>query len=286
MSQTGKQIIFTLLSSTLLALICSSVVANDCKKSEDEKLHEVRILKQLKEGDIPEKTGALEEINSYQWNCPLSIEIVNELLNLAERKRKGTDYVRKGEFGLSYDFELIKALGNTRDPRSIPYLIDSLSSSAAKGLHKIGEPAIEPLLKRLHDESAGYRSGAARALGLFLRPNEGYMAKGEVRERIKEELIKEFRNPRNGDPDRNVEWYETKGAACASVRENIVTALGYLAETEDKDVIPIIVSVAEKDPYYLDMSKKKDYTGPQKRYPVREEASKILERLKEKEPTK
>jgi len=72
----------------------------------------------------------------------------------------------------------------------------------------------------------------------------------------------------------------------ASVRRNIITALGYLAETGDKEVIPIIESLAEEDPYYLDMSKKKNYAGPMKRYTVREEASKILERLKEKEPTK
>ncbi len=283
MSQKGTQRLLMLFCLAVVPLITSFAASQDCKKSDNERLYEKRLLEKLREGDIPQKTVALEEMNNYRWSCPLGAEIVEEILRLAERKRQGSDFVRKGEFGLTYDFEIVIALGNTRDIRAIPYLIDDLSGSAVNALHKIGEPAIEPLIEKLHDQSTGYRSNAARALGLFLRPNEGYMAKGEIRERIKEELIKELRYPRNNDPGRNIEWYETKGAANASVRRNIVTALGYLAKTGDKEVIPIIESLAKEDPYYLDMSKKKDYTGPPKRYTVREEAITILERLKTKE---
>lgn len=59
-------------------------------------------------------------------------------------------------------------------------------------------------------------------------------------------------------------------------------ALGYLVETGDADMLPTIKALAQEDPYLLDLSKKKDYTGPQKKYLVREEARKVLEGLKAK----
>src|SRR4030042_3731567 len=275
----------------IIAVYCLSIVflistfsdANNFKKSKDEILQEKSVLKQLREGTISEKTNALQEINNWKSIYPLSTEIGAEILLLAEKKREGSDFVRRGEFGLSYDIELIYALGNTRDVRAIPYLMDDLSDPAAKeGFHKIGEPAIEPLIEKLHDKLDGYRSGAARALSLYLKPNEGYLAQGEIRKRKKEELIAELKNPRNNDPARSIKWYEIEAQGRAGVRENIIVALGYLAEEGDKEVIPIIKSTAEEDPYYLDMSKKTNYTGPQKRYMVREEAKKILVRLKTK----
>ncbi len=160
-------------------------------------------------------------------------------------------------------------------------------TAVARSLHNIGESAIDPLIKKLHDQVVGYRSSAAYALGLFLKPDGGeYIAKDEIREKIKHALIKELKNPRNKNPEKNIEWYEVRAEERAEVRLNIVRGLGYLAVTGDNEVIPMIKSAAEEDPYFLDMSKKKNYQGPQKRYSVREEAQKILEKLKANENKK
>lgn len=63
-------------------------------------------------------------------------------------------------------------------------------------------------------------------------------------------------------------------------RRLAVKGLGELAIKGDNDVIPILRKIAKEDPYSQDFSKKKNYTGPKKRYRVREEAQKVLDRLK------
>ncbi len=112
------------------------------------------------------------------------------------------------------------------------------------------------------------------------------MVSGETKKKIKQELIKELNNVRNRNPEQSIPWYEIRARERADVRRNIVTALGYLAESGDKEVVPIIESLAKDDPFFLDMSRKKDYKGPVKKYLVREEAEKILEKLKADERKK
>jgi hypothetical protein len=246
-------------------------------------------LDKLREGSISEKAATLERLNAIADKCPFTKYIKDQIISLAEVDQKKEEYLSAGEAGELYISQLTKALGNTHDPRAVPYLMKFFGGGMGVDLSlvKIGNAAIDPLLLKLSDDSPGYRSSAALALSLFLKPNQqGSAAKGEEKDRIKEALIKEWRNPRNQNPERGIQWYEIRAQELASVRQNILRSLGYLAETGDKDVIPIIESIAKDDPYYLDMSKKKDYTGPEKRYTVREEAKKILERLKTIEPKK
>jgi len=287
MTRPKKPKLFLILICTMIA-IPSVMNAEDCNQNGEEKIRESD-LSTLRRGSFSDKTNVLKKLNAVAEKCPFNQYITNEIISVAEADQKREEYLSAGEAGELYISQLVKALGNTHDPRAVPYLMRFFGGGTAvdRSLVKIGDAAIDPLLLKLSNDSPGYRSSAALALSLFLKPNQqGSAAKGKEKDKIKEALIKEWRNPINQNPERSIQWYGIRAQERANVRRNIITALGYLAETEDKDVVPIIESAAEKDPYYLDMSKKKDYTGPQKRYPVREEASKILERLKEKEPTK
>ena len=272
---------------TILFLFMFSPISSFA--AQDNKERNESVLKRLGDVSMEERNLALFEINENIKNYPLTDEIIETILNLAEKEQKGKEYTMRGELGEEYLSQLIIALGNTKNPRAIPYLIEYLGSgtSVAHSLHRIGEPAIDPLIKKLHDEMIGNRSSASYALGLFLKPDEdGYLAKVEVREKIKWSLIKELGDSRNKQPEKSIEWYKFRAEERAEVRTNIVRALGYLAGSGDTDVIPLIESAAEGDPYFLDMSKKKDYRGPEKKYSVREEAQKVLKKIKEKKGIK
>jgi len=101
-----------------------------------------------------------------------------------------------------------------------------------------------------------------------------------MKDKIKKAFLDELKDPLNKNPDIGIDWYEHRASERASVRRSILQGLGYLALSGDNDVLFLIKSAAEEDPYYLDMSKKTNYTGPKKRYMVREEAQKILDSLK------
>ena len=82
-------------------------------------------------------------------------------------------------------------------------------------------------------------------------------------------------------PDKKTAWYEYRSSDCAVVRKRTINALGYLAETGDTEVWPIIESIAKNDPYFWLPKGKKDEAS-NRRYDVREEARKVIDELKEK----
>ncbi len=120
---------------------------------------------------------------------------------------------------------------------------------------------------------------AASILGEISKPEkEGYVASENVRRKIKQGLIDSLKD--NEHPKNKITYwneYDNEVLASMRVRFWVVHALGNIG---DEDVIPIIKKVANEDPYFQDFSKKENYTGPKKRYIVREEAQKVLERLK------
>lgn len=238
----------------------------------------------LNSNDMSTRTGALAHINRNIKTSPLNAEEIEQILRLAEREEQSHESQSvSGELGQDYLIELIEALGNMNNARAVPYLINYLSTgtAAARGLNKIGEPSVDPLVKRLHDETVGFRSEAANALGLFLKPNErGYVAKGATREKIKKELIKEINDPRNNDPEKSIAYYQHRSRERAYVRINIIRTLGDLAESGDKEVVPIIKKIAEQDSYAEDFSNNKGHMGAEKKYKVKEEAQMILDKLK------
>lgn len=278
--------IFRLFLIILILVMSKSLFSfsyqNKFENNEDENIRNELILETLRNGNMEERYSALVDINKNIKKYPLTDLIINEILCIAEREYKRKESVSMGELGEEYSSELIIALGNTQDSRAVVYLMENLGGGTlvARNLIKIGEPAIDPLIEKLHDKLIGFRISAAYALGEFLKQKEEkYVAKGEIKNKIKKALINELEKDRNKNPRKGIEWYEIRAKECASVRLAIVRALGYLAERGDTEVLPIIESIAKEDPYFLDLSKKKNYTGPEKRFIVREEATKVLEQL-------
>ena len=237
----------------------------------------------LIEGSIEKRLDILTEINGNSGH-PLSKEAIEQILVLAEKERKDQESTKKGELGELYYSAIIDALGNTRDPRAVPYLTGyyfGSGTAVARSLRKIGSAAIDPLIMKLHDDVVGFRAAAAQSLGFFLKPDETeYVAKNGIRENIKKALIQELRDARNQNPDKSIPWSEIRGQERAQVRVFIVKDLGSFAADGDNEALTVIKSAAENDAYCMDMRKKKNYNGPQKRCMVREEAQKILDSLK------
>jgi len=282
---------FIVLILSMSTSLFSLAHQNNFKNVEDKNIRNESILKSLKYGNMEERYSALVDINRNITKHPLTDLIINEILCIAEKEYKRKESLSMGELGEEYSSELIIALGNTQDSRAVVYLMEYLGGGTlvARNLIKIGEAAIDPLIEKLHNEIIGFRINAAYALGEFLKQKEGkYVLKGEIKDKIKKELINELQKNRNKHPEKSIEWYEIRAKERASVRREIVKAFGYLVERGDTEVLPIIESIAREDPYFLDLSKKNNYTGPEKRYIVREEATKVLEQLeaKVKEDTK
>jgi hypothetical protein len=231
---------------------------------------------------MEERLDILTEINNNS-DLPLSKEAIEQILVLAEKERREQEATTKGELGELYYSALIEALGNARDSRAVPYLIGYFFGSGtgvSKSLRKIGPAAIDPLIAKLHDDVVGFRASAANALGFFLKPDDKeFVAKNELRVKIKLALVQELKESRNQNPDKGIPWYEIRAQERAQVRLFIIRGLSYLASTGDKETLALIKAVAKEDPYYMDMSKKKNYGGPQKIYRVRDEAQKILDSL-------
>lgn len=160
--------LFLILVCIMIA-IPSVMNAEDCNKNEEDRVREESNFNILKRGSFSDKTTVLEELNAVADKCPFTENIRDQVISLAESDQKREEYLSAGEAGELYISQLIKALGNTRDPRAIPYLMKFYGTGTGVDLSfvKIGNAAIDPLIDKLHDDSPGYRSSAALTLGLF-----------------------------------------------------------------------------------------------------------------------
>jgi hypothetical protein len=208
--------------------------------------------------------------------------LIDELMREYEKLKAGK--MRECRDSIDCDDEvqyyswLFDIVADMKDDRAFPFF-KNLGSSIA--LLKYGDKGIEEILKNIESKNCGEADADLYCLEKAVEPKEaGYIAKGAVREKIKQKLIKSLNKYKH--PEKGIEWYEVRTRECAGARLQIVRALGHLAETGDAGVLPTIKTLAQEDPYFLDLSKKKDYTGPQKKYLVREEAQKVLEGLKAK----
>jgi HEAT repeat protein len=193
-----------------------------------------------------------------------------------------------------YFSALLNAVVDLRDIRTIPILVEFMGHSR-KALEEIGEPAVLPLIRTLHNEDPMVKSSAAKILGEMLEEKEGgYTARGETRKKIKDALIEALKE--NAQPkDRSEEWeeiiaertsplrppgqlpdstakmwFETRIMLKSNVRLNVVRALTKLG---DRDVIPLLKEISENDPY---TEKRKDGSVY---YPVREAAAEAIKKL-------
>lgn len=175
-------------------------------------------------------------------------------------------YINSEEYGMYWVY-LCRIVGKSGDLRVLPLLVDyHLDSPMVIGF---GELAVEPVINVLKtSDNALKRASAISVLKDFLKDKEeGYVARGEAREKIKKVLIDVV-----SDKDTNV-----RGA--------VVWALG---ESGDKDFIPVLEKVAESDPYFMErdpiLGVDKDVPPGKKVtvYPVRNAAKKALEKLRGK----
>jgi len=131
-----------------------------------------------------------------------------------------------------------------------------------EAIAKFGELAIDPVIEKLSDDKINSfgRSGAAFVLEKILEfRKEGTInITEESKEKIKVSLIKALTYK---DP-----WTKRH-------------AIGGIANLEDSDIIPILKSIAQNDPYYEEINAymRGGEKGKKiKIYPVREEAEKAL----------
>ncbi len=187
------------------------------------------------------------------------MEVIGGLKKYPDWKKNKVGTEGEGE----YFGKLMEKAGRLKDPRAIPALLNCLDQRlAANSLILIGIESIPGLIKAMENSDRAVRANAAFAIGeIFSKSTSTQLTSAQLlmKNELKRILIRELKDK---------EWI---------VRKNVIHALGYFP---DADVIPIIKKIANEDPYFKDFSKKKNYTGPKKRYIVREEAQKVLEKLK------
>jgi len=207
---------------------------------------------------------------------------------LIDELEKEFDRIQKGDFEKCLNCDdggeqgyyswLFDAVSDMKDDRAFPLFVRIGSPTA---LVKYGDKGVRAILEILKTKSTcNAKSASIEALVKVLAPNkEGYVAQGAIREQTKKALMKTLEESKH--PDKKIEWHEYRARECANVRIYIVRAAGYLAESEDVEILPIIESLAKNDPYYWIPGGKRDEESNRK-YDVRDEAQKVLDGLKAK----
>jgi len=186
---------------------------------------------------------------------------------IEEKVPKELLYINSEEYGM-YFLNLSRIVGKSGDLRILPLLIDYCFDPDS--IMNFSDGAVEPVINVLKTaDNPGRRASAILVLKDFLKnKEEGYVARGEAREKIKKAMI---------DAVSDNDW---------NVRGVVVKALG---ESGDKDFIPVLEKVAESDPYKIERGPipevDKDVPPGKKviRYPIRNDAKKALEKLGGKE---
>ena len=176
---------------------------------------------------------------------------------------KDITYLNSEDYGLYHDY-LCRIVGKSGDRNILQALVERCPMPEV--LVNFGDDAVEPVITALKStENPSGKMNALFVLDEMLKPKkEGYVASGEMRNKIKKALIQATL-----DKDRHVKSVSVKA----------------LGNSEDDDVIPILESITKNDPdHFFD----KDISTGRKitRYPVREEAEEALKKIKEKKPRK
>ncbi len=278
-SRNIAKVFLVILFLALSILIFNNQVFSN-EKSE-EKISQW--IKQLNDEDwrIRDRTVAyLNKLEENQKTEKVKAALISLLKKEIIIEKDGKEIVRQGipcpppcegEGHMEYVMNLVEVVAQLRDPRTIPFLVQLTSFPEVRiAIVEMGEPVIEPLIDQLINGLN--KLDAARTLGLMVKKKEkGYITSATTKGKIKQALLKALQA--NKHPmDKSIEWYEVRAMQRARVRLAIVEAL---AEFSDKDLIPVLQGIAKNDPY----SYTKDF-GPVGTNPVREEAQKILEKLK------
>jgi translation initiation factor 2 beta subunit (eIF-2beta)/eIF-5 len=224
---------------------------------------------QLKKEELPQKVmdRAIELFTKEIERLKVFSELLKKPGRVEDNIPKELLEINRSEMHHHYYEYLCKIVGKSGDLRVLPLLVDYHLDSSV--LIDFGELAVDPVINVLKTSDNDTRKmSAIFALRDFLKDKEeGYIASGEAREKIKKALV---------------EAVSDKGMW---TRAAVVKALG---ESGDRDFIPVLEKVAESDPYKIERDPipgvDKDVPPGKKviRYLIRNDAKKALEKLKEK----
>lgn len=236
------------------------------------------ILLKLKDPDWRVRFKVLYELTEYPSDMDkIEIEprfkaqyvdnekVKDAIYELADLEKKLGKPEKVGEGYSNQKCYLYRVIGSFREERAIPYLIDGACHPENElQLVKIGEPAVDPIIK----SKSWYRIFILSEMIKERFPKHKISQQSIIK--IKKVLLHIFSETSNNKEDPKI------------IEDRLVAlkGLGELAYRGDKEVISLIQKIVTKDPYFQDFSKKPNCTGPKIRYPVREEAQKVLEKLK------
>jgi hypothetical protein len=241
-------------------------------QSEDfnERYLAVHFFSQLKKEELSQKVmdRAIELFMKEIERLKVFSELLKKPGRVEDNIPKELLEINRSEMHAQYFGYLCKIVGKSGDLRVLPLLVDYHLDSSV--LIDFSELAVEPVINVLKTaDNPGRRASAILVLKDFLKDKEeGYVASGEAREKIKKAMI---------DAVSDKEW---------DVRGVVVKALG---ESGEKDFIPVLEKVAESDPYKVERDPipgvDKDVPPGKKviRYLIRNDAKKALEKLRGKE---
>ena len=214
------------------------------------------ILIKLKDPDWHVRFTTLYRLTKYSTEKDERVK--DAIYELADLEQKMGQPPSGGEAYAESICELYRIIGNFKEEKAIPYLLNGACAPRLE-LAKIGEPAVKPAMKLKFPESILY--------GIIKEKNPRHPLSKQSRVMIKKSLLDSVKK-------------ECLEAICMTYKLWAIRGLGEIAMQGDKEVIPLIEKVSKEDKFFRDYSKKPNYTGPKIRYPVREEAQKILEKLK------
>jgi len=238
--------------------------------------------KKLLSSDFKDRDHAVfffNHFNKEKLSEKIFISATNLLLEEIEREKIVEDLFRKGcladlptnlsyitseNYGM-YHFHLCELVGKSGVKTLLPALVKYCP--IPKVLINFGDAAVDPVINTLLISTNPIgKMNAISILGEMLKPKqEGYVALGETRKKIKDSLIEATSDKAN------------------EVRQRAVRALG---DSWDQDVIPLLEEILNNDPYCAedalipDIDKEILQSGKVTRYPVRNEAEKALKKLR------
>lgn len=255
----------------LLILLGWGLFQNTYCLSAQEKIDVEKMVQTLETSEYPSVTKQsveqlLKLIDDGYWGKIPKEQKERVTEAFLKQLKKGLYVAEKGESEEASRY--VQLLGNIawkiKDERVIPILIDGVSFGYQNALISIGEPAIKPLVNRYGDNTvAGTGNGKWSILEIFKRMGTTKIG-NKNRADVRKTLIKAC-----NDED-------------ADVRRVALDALGELGDEND---IPIIEKIEKNDPYFYGMDEDTRpfvYAEEQKKFIVREEATKTLGKIRER----
>lgn len=169
-----------------------------------------------------EAVSELNRIPSDVKSDDIRKAFIDELMREYDRLKNGK--MQECRDGIDCDDEityyhwLLEVVADMQDDRVFPFF-KKLGSPDT--LFRYGDKGIEEILKNIESKNCAEAHGSIHYLAKAVESKQtGYMAKGVMREKIKQKLIESLDKYKH--PKRGIEWYEVRARECAGLRLQIV----------------------------------------------------------------